>query len=178
MENIEKEIWKDVVGYEGIYQISNFGKVLSLSYRDKGYSKIRISQTDVSGYSVIDLHLNKKRKNFKIHRLVAIAFILNPENKPQINHKDGDKLNNYICNLEWCTASDNIYHAYRNGLNYMSERQKKIIFNVKAKKVMNIKTGEVFKSLTEVCKLNNITISHLSNMLTGKIENKTNLKYC
>ena len=114
-----EEIWKDIRGYEGLYQISNLGRIKSLpKWRVKyGYGEIILKQSiGKKGYKVISLNKNKKRKQYKVHRLIAEAFIPNPENKPQINHIDGNKLNNDINNLEWCTQNENIQHAYNTGL--------------------------------------------------------------
>lgn len=177
MENIENEIWKDVVGYEGIYKVSNFGKVLSISYRNKEYSKIRLNQIDNYGYSVIDLFLCKKRRNVKVHRLVAIAFIPNPENKPQVNHKDGNKLNNHVFNLEWCTDSENNIHAYKIGLKFMSCDLKIKIAKIKSKKIINNKTGIIYDSLTDACKKEKISQSYLWKILKGKVIGRVDLSY-
>lgn len=107
-----KEIWKDIKGYEGKYQVSNLGNVKSLERFDK-YNryvkeKILIPRKHTGGY----LRVGLSRKDFYIHRLVAEAFIPNLKNKKYINHIDGDKTNNNINNLEWCTANENMQHAY------------------------------------------------------------------
>ena len=111
MELIVKEEWKDVIGYEGLYQISNLGRVKSI----RKNIILRCSNT-TTGYKKIELCVNGKVKTFKVHRLVGFAFIPNPENKPNINHKDGNPINNYIENLEWCTQRENVIHGYATGL--------------------------------------------------------------
>ncbi|MBE6156988.1 MAG: hypothetical protein E7161_04530 [Firmicutes bacterium] len=104
------EIWKSIEGYEN-YEISNLGNVKSL------YNNIiRKPRIGKNGYYYITLWKNGKCKSKKNHRLVAEAFIPNPDNLPQVNHKDGNKLNNCVDNLEWCTASYNVRHAIKNGL--------------------------------------------------------------
>lgn len=116
----QEEIWKDITGYEGKYQVSSFGRVKSLEYHNaKGIKRCGILQpaTDNSGYHRCALSKNNILKTYKVHRLVAIAFIPNPDNLPQINHKDGNKKNNNVENLEWCDNSHNQKHAYRLGLN-------------------------------------------------------------
>lgn len=107
-----EEIWKDIVGYEEIYQVSNFGNVKNI--RTNKILKYGINDQN---YEIVTLYKKTKKKNMRIHRLVAQAFIPNPDNLPQINHKDGNKHNNRVDNLEWCTGSNNIKHAYINDLN-------------------------------------------------------------
>lgn len=117
------EIWKDIQGYEGIYQISNLGNVKSLSrtiYRKCGnyISKEKLLKQHVgtTGYYIVDLKKNGKRRTFKVHRLVAKAFLSELKDKPFVNHKDGDKLNNSVSNLEWCSQQENMQHAVSTGL--------------------------------------------------------------
>ena len=113
------EIWKDVVGYEGLYKISNLGCVKSLGCaKNKKKGCIRKERITDFGYSAYALSNNKKIKWHFTHRLVASAFITNDDvvNKTQVNHKDGNKLNNNVDNLEWCTPSENRKHAFRHNL--------------------------------------------------------------
>ena len=104
------EIWKDIKGYEGYYQISNLGRVKSL--RSNKLLKPALDR----GYSYVVLCVKMKSKKYKIHRLIAIHFIPNYHNKPHINHIDGNKRNNDISNLEWCTNDENRKHAAAIGL--------------------------------------------------------------
>lgn len=115
-----QEIWKDIPGYEGYYQISNTGRVKSLSrkinYNHPKFSKRSMEEKILSpkitnGYLGINLYINKKRRSFLIHRLVAEAFIPNPLNLPQVNHKDENKFNNSVNNLEWCTLEYNLLYG-------------------------------------------------------------------
>ena len=102
----------------GQYQISNLGRVKSLSRPGVKKDRILKLRPDSKGYSRACLFNDGIRDDRKIHQLVAACFIPNPKNKPEINHKDGDKKNNHVLNLEWCTRSENQIHAYKLGLNY------------------------------------------------------------
>ena len=107
------EEWKEIEGFEG-YHISNLGRVKSFKRYAEG--KIMSLNMTKQGYYHVILYSNKILKGMKVHRLVASAFIPNPENKPQVNHIDGDKSNNCVNNLEWSTASENQFHAIELGL--------------------------------------------------------------
>ncbi len=113
------EIWKDINGYEGYYQISNRGNVRSVDrfdgVHDRAGTVIKQSLKP-NGYLQVGLRKHNQRKWIGVHRLVAIHFIDNPENKPQVNHIDGNKQNNTVENLEWVTAKENQHHAARTGL--------------------------------------------------------------
>ena len=100
-----EELWKDIDGFVGKYQISNMGRVRSLHWNKEIILKGGISKF---GYRRVVLTNNNYRKYYAIHRLVALAFIPNPENKPEVNHKDENKLNNRVDNLEWVTCKENI----------------------------------------------------------------------
>lgn len=117
LKDLEGEIWKDIAGYEGVYQISNYGRVKSLPRRHiSTMTRIIKPSMTLSGYLYVSLKNREKIKRFKIHRLVAQAFIPNSENKPTINHKDGNKFNNCVDNLEWQTQAENNQHAVDTGL--------------------------------------------------------------
>ena len=102
MEN--NEVWKDIEGYEGHYQVSDYGRVKSVKF---GKERILRSRRDGCGYLQVILCKNGEMKTFRIHRIVAQAFILNPNNLPELNHKDEDKTNNSVQNLEWCDRKYN-----------------------------------------------------------------------
>lgn len=113
------EIWKDINGYEGYYQISNQGNVRSVDRFDGVHDRkgtIIKPNLKQNGYLQVGLRMHSKRKWIGVHRLVAIHFIENPDNKPQVNHIDGNKQNNTINNLEWVTAKENQNHARKLGL--------------------------------------------------------------
>lgn len=123
-----EEEWRDVVGYEGMYEISSLGVLRSLNRVVPNHiSKTRVGKSnfngkilkfwlDKYGYEVVSVCRNAKREKTYIHRAVAIAFIPNPNNYPFVNHLDGNKRNNNVYNLEWCTAIMNVRHAYSSGL--------------------------------------------------------------
>ena len=126
------EIWKDVVGYEGLYRVSNYGNILSVArYRTIDKTKVtyfvkeRLLRCGYNkkGYKMFGLTKDKKLNSYSVHRLVAIAFIPNPENKPQVNHINGIKTDNGLENLEWCTNMENMTHAIANGLMDTNKRK-------------------------------------------------------
>ena len=109
-----EEIWKDIEGYEGFYKISSFGNVLSLNYANHGYPKKLVPKVNNHGRLWVELVKCGKKKPFLIHRLVGMAFIPNPDNLPQINHKDENPKNNCVENLEWCDQRyNNLYSMLR-----------------------------------------------------------------
>ncbi len=111
-----EEIWKDIEGYKGLYQISNFGRV-------KSFYKFKILKSRPNGKGYLRVHLSNNFivTDYYIHRLVAQAFILNPNNYHCINHIDGNKSNNHYKNLEWCSYSENNQHSYDIGLKKSGE---------------------------------------------------------
>ena len=130
------EEWKDVVGFEGYYQISNLGNIRGLDRKVKssrsksGFRtvKSRKIKTHIDKYGYVSVRLRKegKTKAFTIHRLVALAFIPNPNNFPSINHIDENKLNNNVQNLEWCTVRyNNLYNGRQNRINLKQQLNNK-----------------------------------------------------
>ena len=106
-----EEIWKDIKGFEDKYQVSNLGRIKSLERKNSRGNQIREKILkliyDKDGYLLVNLYKNSKKKTYKVHRLVALAHIPNPNNYPQVNHKDENPSNNHISNLEWCTNKYN-----------------------------------------------------------------------
>lgn len=107
------EQWRDIKGYEGLYQISNFGRIKSLHYKNHRIMSVSVSN---KGYERLVLSKNGKHQSVCVHVLVAKTFVANPDNKREVNHKDGDKSNNRADNLEWSTRSENMKHAHKNKL--------------------------------------------------------------
>ena len=112
-KDLPNEIWRDVIGYESIYQVSNLGRIKSFHRR---HVKLLNLETDLNGYTRCGLYKDGKTKHVFVHVLVAQAFIPNPEGKKQVNHISGDKADNRVENLEWLTPSENIVHAFDLGL--------------------------------------------------------------
>lgn len=127
------EIWKDIAGYEGLYQISNFGNVKSLEKkvinRINKEKKLKMFDNGHGYYQVV-LQKNKEKKSFKVHRLVARAFLSNENNLPCVNHKDCNRKNNHVENLEWCSIDYNIKYASKNSCDYQKRRKKVIQYDM------------------------------------------------
>lgn len=128
-----KEIWKPISGYENLYKISNLGNVISL--RNNRFLKHHM----IKGYLFVQLSKDGKSRNYLVHRLVAGAFIDNPNNLPEINHKDENPLNNVVFNLEWCT------HKYNMNYNNLGKR-------IKIQKELN----ELYKQEDTILKVQNL----------------------
>ena len=111
--SLPHEFWRDIDGYEGLYKVSNYGRIVSLFY-----NKTLLRKTTVNKYGYERIILTKagERRTFSVHILVARAFVPNPDDKPEVNHIDGDKLNNHVNNLVWATKCENQQHAWRIGL--------------------------------------------------------------
>lgn len=147
------EEWKDVLGYEGLYKVSNLGKV-------KSKRKIKIPQDNGKGYLIVHLNKNNKCKWKLVHRLVAEAFIANPYGKATVNHKDGDRKNNNVKNLEWATYSENNFHSYRNN-------GRKSPF---AQEVMCVETGKIYSSAYDAAEDTGISQTSINRCANGLFE--------
>ena len=182
MEQIE--VWKQVIGYEGQYEVSNMGrlryvpKTVMVFRKDTSRShavsikgKTSNGAANSKGYVYVKLQRDRKRQSVKMHRLVALHFIPNPNNLPQVNHIDGDKKNNKAVNLEWCNNSHNIKHAYSSGLmNRKGERQNTC--KIKESDVLEIREfySKNPKSFLRVyAEKLNITITTVSNIIKRNI---------
>jgi hypothetical protein len=146
-----KEEWNDIPGYEGTYKISSFGQVMACakSWQSGRWltrhhpDKIMVQAVDRKGYCKVGLRKNGSLKNYAVHRLVAISFIPNPENKPDVNHKDTNKRNNHKANLEWATRSENMQHAHDNGLMNLRIGAKHPRAKLKADDVLAIRSSNL-----------------------------------
>ncbi|MBE8950920.1 MAG: HNH endonuclease [Quinella sp. 3Q1] len=170
-EDLPHEEWRNVVGYEGLYQVSNYGRIKSFRHN---YPRIIRADKQSKGYLQLRLHRNGKAKNFGAHILVAQAFIGNPENKREVDHRNGDKTNNCVWNLDWATRSENAARAYQLGLikvyrgtqsHYAKLTAEEVIyirgnparlkssqlaekFNVSRATINRIKSGTTYKNVT------------------------------
>ena len=161
-----QEIWKDVVGHEGLYLVSNLGNVKTLLTR----KKLLKPAYDKDGYLRVALTTkDNKRKNYYVHRLVLSAFVPNTENKPCVNHIDGIRDNNKLENLEWCTFSENEKHKYKLGYKQKisKERIEKLV-ELTSKKVKCIETGIIYKSMHEADRQTGICYKYISACCTGR----------
>ena len=184
------EKWKPVLNYEGFYEVSNTGFVRSLDrVYDLGYrkclykGKLMQARDNGRGYLSVKLSKSNKARRVMLHRIIAQAFISNPFNYKTVNHKDGDKNNNTISNLEWCTQKQNVEHAIRTGLiniellkKRSSKIGKKTIIQIAGSNrisLFNTKTKNHYSSIMEAASYNGINRKKLSKMIHGIIPNET-----
>ena len=170
------EVWKDVDGFEGIYQVSNMGRLKSFKSIPEG--RVLSNKNSKGGYLSIVLNNGKGlKKSEKIHRLVAKAFIPNPENKPQVNHKNLNKQDNVVTNLEWATLNENMKHAYDNKPEFMNplmyrnqvENPKKIVQKSIDGQVINVfLNAKDAMRKTNVCSRNILMVASKTEYLPGK----------
>lgn len=173
-----KEIWKDIEGYEGYYQVSNLGRVKSLFRQVKhsegnirnNHERILKNQHDGGGYPMVGLHKNSKTKAMKVHRLVMLAFKDNPHNKPEVNHIDENKNNNRLDNLEWVTKKENENHGTKRE-RCKANTNYKIIAMKNSKKVRQISAdGELIKewdSLAQIYRDKGYSKGNISQACNG-----------
>ena len=182
------EIWKNILGYEGIYQVSSCGLIRSVDRTlikkrnpktgkpciNKMKGRLKKFSVSKIGYRQVSLYKNLKSETLLVSRIVATAFIKNNENKPEVNHIDGNKENNNISNLEWCTSKENKCHAIANGYynNCYKSLRKKIIEKTEDGNI-------IWDSLKDLCEKKKLHKSTLSKYLNGKSNNSNglNIKY-
>lgn len=162
------EIWKDIEGYEGLYQVSTHGRVRSLNYRLTGRTVVLNPVETTYGYLKVRLYNNRKGKTFLVHRLVAEAFIPNLFDEPQVNHRDENKKRNHVDNLEWCDSKLNCNYGTRN------KRVSEKLTNGKlSKPVLQLtKTGELVREYTSAREAgrNGYYQQNVSNCCRGKLK--------
>lgn len=159
-----------VKGYEGLYVVTSEGSVIGLK------SGKTLKTSDVRGYLRVKLYKNAQPRMFSIHRLVADAFIPNRENKSQVNHKDGNKGNNNVENLEWATQSENQIHAYKTGLNTTAHA----IAATKKHVVQSTTDGQplkVWESLSEASRQTGIPVGNITHCCKGRIRHAGGYKW-
>ena len=161
-----REEWRDIKGYEGLYMVSNLGRVKSMSFRNNitTIKRERLISTQKNRVNRVYVSLYKEgsRKNCTVHRLVATAFIDNPYNYPEVNHIDGNPSNNNVNNLEWCTKKQNALHAYENGLSrfkaYNEEEAKKVIRD----------DGVIYESIRACARAEGVTQRSIKDCITHR----------
>ncbi|MFR5544762.1 MAG: NUMOD4 motif-containing HNH endonuclease [Intestinibacter bartlettii] len=187
------EIWRKIEGFES-YEVSNMGRVRSLDRVScsghKLTGKVLIPTQNQYGYLIVSLYKNGTRYIKRVHRLVSVAFIPNPEGKPQVNHIDGDKSNNRVSNLEWATAKENCQHAYNAGLHkpikhteeskkkmseshkgkQFTEEHKRKLGEAHKKQVICITTNETFDYIREAEKKYNVANQSISACCKGRLK--------
>ena len=173
------ETWRPVVGYEGLYEVSDFGEVRSLDRwrgNGKGYfqeTRVKKPVKQANGYLYVGLYKDGKPKMYRVHRLVAQAFIENPYNLPEVNHIDEDKTNNVVSNLEWCDRKYNINHGTGHQRSAEAQRGVKRSYVAEAlgKKVIQMTLDGVFVKeweSTKECGRNGFNQSHVCDCCNGK----------
>lgn len=135
------ETWKPIPEYEGFYEASDLGRIRSLPRTTTKGGILKQSINTRNGYCYVSLSKDGKQRQCRVHRLIAATFFEVDPDRPQINHINGDKTNNSIENLEWCTQSENMLHAYESGL------EKK-----RTKKVVDLDSGEIYDSVTDAAR--------------------------
>jgi len=184
MSNIH-EIWKDIIGYEGLYQISNSGKVKSLLRKaknsrgsDKVYpEKLLKLKTNNDGYFAVTLIKNHVKKTINIHRLVACAFIDNLQNKKTVNHINGVKTDNNVNNLEWATVYENIQHAIKHGLRKAPKGEKHGNSKLTDEEAEYIRNNYIkYNNCNKLADMFGVTRGCIAGIAAGRKRNKLNYK--
>lgn len=166
------EIWKDIEDYEGLYKVSNLGRVKRLERTDSNGRTLKemIMKTNKNGdekkgyYERVYLSKDGIKKQMRVHRLVAQSFIPNPDNKQQVNHIDGNKLNNNVNNLEWVTGSENLKHAIDIGL-YKPNNTRKLSDEQALDVLKRLNNKELIKEIAKLYNVTTMTIKNIKNRI-------------
>lgn len=170
-----KEVWRDVVGFEGKYMVSNDGRVKSLSYMRTGVERELKQQTDKDGYKTVCIGGSPK----KVHRLVALAFIPNPSDLPMINHKDENKTNNNVDNLEWCDSTYNNNYSDRVERASKTNKTSLLMSNskFKSKPIFCHENNKIYISQTQASKELNINDGNIGKVARGLYKHTHNYTF-
>ena len=164
----KKEIWKDIKGFEKLYQVSNKGRVKSLVRKGRLNERILKNMIGTKNYLQVSIYKNKKLRTIKVHRLVAETFIPNPENKPQVNHKKGNKKDNRAWMLEWVTTLENSDHAKLHNLKRVAKGEKCGQSKLTNKQIIKIRLLKDKKSISDLSKLFKVTKQNIRYIINNK----------
>lgn len=154
-----EEVWKDIEGYEGLYQISNLGNVKGIKRKGSSGCKLRPALRK-DGYMQVSLRKEGKDSSYLVHRLVAIAFLPMTNEKNQVNHKDGNRTNNILENLEWCTPQENTLHSHD-------------VLKKNTRQVMCVETGVIYPSIRSAARSIGYDNATIQRICAGKGRSKT-----
>ncbi|MBQ4495042.1 MAG: NUMOD4 motif-containing HNH endonuclease [Selenomonadaceae bacterium] len=166
LENLDGELWKWIPNYEGLYQVSTFGRVKSFKRYQEG--KILKPQLFNGGYLYSNFNNNGKQEHFLVHRLVAGTFIPNPKGKREVNHRDGHKLNCYVSNLEWVTSSENQCHAFYIGLQFAPQGEERFGAKLTNEQARYIRENTDGLTAKQLAKKFSVCIKTISDIQMGK----------
>lgn len=172
MVDHKNEEWRAIKGYEGLYEVSNTGKI-------RNYNRRKELSLKKDKYLRVGLHKNNKQKFLTVHRLVAEAFLSNPQNLPQVNHKDENKLNNNVDNLEWCSAKYNInYGTHKNRVSKTLKEKNTAKYGIPVKAI-SLTDGEelTFPSVCEAARQLNLRSGCITNVIKGRTSKTGKYKF-
>jgi len=164
------EEWSPVKGFDGFYYISNYGKVISVRVRTNCITEVEVKTTkNTNGYLMFGIYINNFRKTILVHRMVAMCFIPNPENKPFANHNNCIKDDPFVLNLCWMTGSENTQHAWLNGMMKCTKHHRRSLTKDDVVKIrLMLKTGASLKSIADSFKVAPFAISKIRDNKTYK----------
>ena len=149
-------MWREIEGYAGLYEVSDAGEVASLRFNHSNKRRIIKQSRNTNGYMIVKLYKHGAKKTVRVHRLVAMAFIKKPNGKNQVNHKDGDKTNNSVKNLEWVDNSENQLHSFQKLGNSYSGQGISV-------KIADKTTGKIYSSISETARAIGVSRRTIAN---------------